>query len=188
MKKIDLAIGYKGEISRLKLRDYSNINHPHLWNGELFDYAFLMANHCTRSSIVRSKNGDEGQMYAFGRKTLNSNYVSMRHMNLIGESFYNFHKYFIEVIKDDFEEEIASIQHSLKRQNIIPDENFRGVNGLCASMVITKNYRNASHIDLDDSKTILLYLEKILVNQKMGILYYKIRYHVTIIKKGKIKQ
>ena len=60
-----------------------------------------------------------------------------------------------------FQHDLQTIDESMKKQRITPSHLMGGNRGIAPTMVITKNLCNSSHVDNDNSKTMIVQLEQI---------------------------
>lgn len=116
-------------------------------------------------SICRksSDTGDCGVMHVFGKKTRNTYYASMNnpssneHLSKLN-TFVTLSR---PIIKSMFPEEFQEIQISDMTQDVDIHESLGGMeNGISAFVTITRNLRNSSHYDDDNSKSIIIFTEK----------------------------
>lgn len=163
---LDLSIKTESnEQTTVRLRD--NSRHDSLLKDSL-----LIASSAWLVSKVRVGRGDLGTMSCLGlcsRKLngTNRNYASMNRLNEeLRNTICAYMKRMKCILSEILPDETETIVKSLKRQNIAVGIDMGGDEGLSASVTITKNYCNAPHIDLDDSKTMILQLEENIGNAK----------------------
>ena len=143
----------------VRLRDISK------YDNLLID-SFSFVENAPLKSKVRVGKGDIGSMCCLGlhcKKSNgnNMNYVVMDQISSKSSSIIStYMKRMKNILRETLPDESQTIVQSLKKQNIAVGKEMGGVDGLSASVTVTRDYCNAPHIDLDDSMTMILQLQK----------------------------
>jgi hypothetical protein len=116
-------------------------------------------------SVCRNptKTNDEGIMHVFGSRTQRMSYACMNKASSTNilklvNSFVKFSK---PILENQFPEEVKEIKMSDMTQDVDIHEAIGGnEHGVSAFISITRNLRNSSHYDDDNSKSIVIFTEK----------------------------
>ena len=149
---LDLRIRLNdGSISLLKVRDL-NLEVDAMI--EIKDFS----ERCDKRSKVRGSAQDHGYMYAFGRFTKESNYVSMKADEMNIRRYTEVSK---SVLRKYFKDELEEIMTADRNQGVTPLESMGGEDGISSYCLVSEDLVNAGHYDLDTSVGVSVFNEKV---------------------------
>ena len=114
---------------------------------------------CNKDSKARQTSGDLGSMFAFGLHNRNvGDYISMKDMKMDITKYCQVSR---KLLEKYFRSEVEEIISADRSQQIIPSNRLGGTDGISAYCLVSRDLINAAHYDLDTSKSITVFNEKI---------------------------